>query len=291
MIHLNKKLLLILVVLIPLTIISFNKKETNFIMAENNNINVVYNSEVINMPLEEYVIGVVAAEMPALFEVEALKAQAITARSYALATLKEKESIEATINDQVYISKEEMKEKWKDNYLKYLNKITNAVEETSNLVIKHNDEIIKTYYFSKSNGYTANSEKVFNIKKEYLDVIKSIDKDNYYEITMSKEQFCSNLKLNCQKITITNELRDNSNRVKEITINNTIYKGTKLRKLLNLRSTDFKIEVNDIVKITTNGYGHGVGMSQYGANMLAKEGYNYMDILNYYYKNIEIEEI
>lgn len=291
MIHLNKKLLLILVVLIPLTIISFNKKETNFIMAENNNINVVYNSEVINMPLEEYVIGVVAAEMPALFEVEALKAQAITARSYALATLKEKENIEATINDQVYISKEEMKEKWKDNYLKYLNKITNAVEETSNLVIKHNDEIIKTYYFSKSNGYTANSETVFNIKKEYLDVIESIDKNNYYEITMSKEQFCSNLKLNCQKITITNELRDNSNRVKEITINNTIYKGTKLRKLLNLRSTDFKIEVNDIVKITTNGYGHGVGMSQYGANMLAKEGYNYMDILNYYYKNIEIEEI
>ena len=291
MIHLNKKLLLILVVLIPLTIISFNKKETNFIMAENNNINVVYNSEVINMPLEEYVIGVVAAEMPALFEVEALKAQAITARSYALATLKEKESIEATINDQVYISKEEMKEKWKDNYLKYLNKITNAVEETSNLVIKHNDEIIKTYYFSKSNGYTANSETVFNIKKEYLDVIESIDKNNYYEITMSKEQFCSNLKLNCQKITITNELRDNSNRVKEITINNTIYKGTKLRKILNLRSTDFKIEVNDIVKITTNGYGHGVGMSQYGANMLAKEGYNYMDILNYYYKNIEIEEI
>lgn len=291
MIHLNKKLLLILVVLIPITIISFNKKETNFIMPKNNNINVVYNSEVINMPLEEYVIGVVAAEMPALFEEEALKAQAIAARSYALATLKEKDNISSTINDQVYITEEDMKEKWKDNYSKYLNKIKNAVKETSNLVIKHNDKIIKTYYFSKSNGYTANSETVFNINEDYLDVIETIDKDNYYEITISKEDFCQKLNINCNCVKIKNIIKDNSNRVKEITINDKIYKGTEIRKLLNLRSTDFTIEISEVVKIITNGYGHGVGMSQYGANMLAKQGYNYKDILNYYYKNIEIEEI
>ena len=108
---------------------------------------------------------------------------------------------------------------------------------------------------------------------------------------MSKEEFCNKLNIDCNNITISNEIRDNSNRIKEITINNKIFLGTDIRHLLSLRSTDFKIEINNNIKIITNGYGHGVGMSQYGANLLAKEGYNYQDILKYYYKDIEIEEL
>ena len=294
MINLNKRLLIISALLVPITIISFFKKETNFIMEENNNeiyVNVVYNSKVINIPLEEYVIGVVAAEMPALFEEEALKAQAVAARTYAIATLDEKRELTSTIEDQVYISRKEMIEKWQDNHEKYFNKIKDAVLSTKNIIIKYNGTPIKAYYYSKSNGYTANSETVFNIKEDYLEVIESIDKDNYYEKKLSKVEFCSKLNIQCNDIHITNELRDDSNRVQEITINNKTFQGTEIRNLLSLKSTDFTIEQSDIITITTNGYGHGVGMSQYGANLMAKEGKKYKEILNHYYKNIQIEEI
>lgn len=287
----NKLLLVVSIILLPITIISFPKKETNFIMEENPKINIKYQDKTITEDLEEYIIGVVAGEMPALFEVEALKAQAVAARTYALSYLET--GISPTTSNQVYITQEEMKEKWQYNYEKYYNKIKQAVYSTKKEIITFQDKPIKAYYYSRSNGYTENSLNVFNEQYEYLNSIESPwDKDNIDTKIISKSEFCNKLNIDCSTIEITNINTNESNRIDNLLINNKLYTGLEIRKLLNLRSTDFSFEItSDEVKITTKGYGHGVGMSQYGANYMAKEGYNYKEILNYYYQNTEITKI
>ncbi len=297
MILLNKKILYILVILIPISIISFFTKETNFIMQENkqyvDKIKVKVDNNLEELDIEEYIIGVVSGEMPALFEGEALKAQAIAARTYLVNHLQTNDSITDTINDQVYITIEEMKTKWSTNFDTYYNKIKEAVLSTKGLIIYYDNKPIKAYYFSKSNGYTASSITVFNEQEDYLVSTESpFDKDNSNEITISKDIFCSKLNISCNEIIITNIKKDSSKRISTITINNKDFKGTEIRKLLSLRSTDFEITPNNNnIIITTRGYGHGVGMSQYGANNMAKQGYTYEEILKYYYKNIEIKPI
>ena len=289
----NKVLLTIITILIPITIISF-KNETNFIMEENNLISVVYNNEVINIPINDYLIGVVAGEMPASFNEEALKAQAIASRTYLINKLNENNQyrMSSTTDDQVYINKIEMQEKWKDKYDYYYEKIKKAVEDTDKIVIKYKGEPIKSYYYAQSNGYTESSLNVFNNDLDYF-VIKETpyDVDNEKTITLSLNEFKEKLNIVDKDIVINNVIRDESNRVSTISINNKTYTGIDIRKILNLRSTDFTINISDIVNITTKGYGHGVGMSQYGANNMAKEGYNYKEILEYYYENTYLEEI
>lgn len=293
----NNKLIFLVLLLLPITIFSFFKKETNFINENNNSSNnqvkLTINDDSYDLNLEEYVIGVVAGEMPALFENEALKAQAVASRTYAINHLKTNESISNTISDQVYLTEEQMKEKWQDKYEEYYNKIKKAVNDTQGLIMLYNNEPIKAYYYSMSNGYTESSLNVFNEVRDYLKIVESpFDEDNSYTITISKETFCTNLNIDCTNITIANIVRDKSNRIAKITINNKEFTGVEVRKKLNLRSTDFTInQINNNIEITTKGYGHGVGMSQYGANNMAKQGYTYEEILKYYYQNIEITSI
>ena len=295
----NKKLIYTLVILIPITIISFLFKGTNFNMQKNKQIvdkyqvNVETTDELLTMDIEEYIIGVVAGEMPALFHKEALKAQAIASRTYLINHLQSNNTISNTTDDQVYLTEEEMKEKWKDDYEKYYNKIKEAVLSTKNLIMYYNNEPIKAYYFSTSNGYTASSISVFNENREYLTSVESpFDKDNSHTITISKQDFCNKLNMLCNQISISNIIKDNSNRISSITINNKTYTGIEIRKLLSLRSTDFTFKISDnVVEITTRGYGHGVGMSQYGANNMAKLGYSYKEILEYYYKDVKIDSM
>lgn len=294
----NKNLLIIIILLIPLTIISFLKKETNFSLKEEEEPQKIYvpvreGDQINNIELEDYVIGVVAGEMPALFEIEALKSQAIAARTYVINHLKSKNSITNTISDQVYISKEEMLEKWQDKYDTYYNKISNAVLSTKNLIMLYNNEPIKAYYYSMSNGYTESSLNVFKEEEAYLNIIPSpYDEDNSNTISISQEEFCKNLNIQCSYIEITNIIKDKSNRISTITINNKDFTGIEVRKKLSLRSTDFQIiKKNNYLEITTKGYGHGVGMSQHGSNNMAKLGYNYEEILKYYYQNIKIDKL
>jgi len=296
---LNKKLIYTLVILIPITIISFFFKETNFIMQKNKQsvdkyqVNIDTTDKLLTVELEEYIIGVVAGEMPALFSEEALKAQAIASRTYLINHLQTNKTITNTTDDQVYLTKEEMKEKWKDDYDKYYNKIKEAVTATKGLIMYYNNEPIKAYYFSTSNGYTASSISVFNEQRDYLTSVESpFDQDNSNTIEISKQDFCNKLDISCNQISITNIIKDNSNRISKITINNKEFKGTQVRKLLSLRSTDFTFNIKETtIEIITKGYGHGVGMSQYGANNMAKIGYTYEEILKYYYQDIKIDSI
>ena len=295
----NKKLIYTLVLLMPVTIISFYFKETNFIMQKNKQsvdkyqINVDTTDKLLTVSLEEYIIGVVAGEMPALFHEEALKAQSIASRTYLINHLQTNETISNTTNDQVYLTQEDMKEKWKDDYNKYYNKIKEAVTATKDLIMYYNDEPIKAFYFSKSNGYTASSISVFNEEYDYLTIVESpYDQDNSNTVEISKKEFCNKLNITCNQISINNITKDKSKRVSNITINNKEYKGTQIRKLLSLRSTDFTFNIKEnTIEITTKGYGHGVGMSQHGANNMAKLGYTYEEILKYYYHDIKIDNI
>lgn len=255
-----------------------------------------------NLKLEEYLVGVLAAEMPASFHEEALKAQAVASRSYAVYKIKsnvgQEYDILTDVTNQSYISKEEMQKKWQNDYSLYLEKITKAVQETENEVLYYNGEVIEAFYFAMSNGATEEAQMVFQQTLPYIkSVTSSWDNESLNNFlvkkSFSKEAFCKSLELqSCETIEITNINRSATNRVNKIVINNQEFLGTAIRKFLNLRSTDFTIEVDkDIVNITTKGYGHGVGLSQYGANGMAKEGYNYKEILNYYYKDISINKM
>ena len=293
----NKKLIYILVVLIPIVIISFFFKETNFIMQKNKHnvdkVKVNLENTDIEIDIEEYIIGVVAGEMPALFEEEALKAQAVASRTYLINHLLTSNSISNTTDDQVYLTKDEMQSKWGKEYDKYYNKIQQAVLSTKNLIMYYDNKPIKSYYFSTSNGYTESSLNVFNEQREYLNIIESpFDKDNIHIKEIPKEEFCNKLEIECNKITISNITKDKSNRISNIIINNKKYTGIEIRKLLSLRSTDFIFNIKEsTIEIITKGYGHGVGMSQYGANNMAKLGYKYEEILKYYYQDVEIDSI
>lgn len=296
----NRNLIIAVIFLSVIAILSsFDKKETVF-LNEEKTVTIKNNEtkEEKSLELEEYIIGVVAGEMPASFEIEALKAQAIAARSYAMNKINisnETYDLVTDVTNQVYITTDEMKNKWQSEYDYYYEKIKNAVLETQGLVMKYNNEIISAYYFAMSNGSTEDVSLVFGESKDYLQSVDSSWDENVknftVEINITKEEFCKKLDISCDDIIIKDIKRSETNRVNEITINNKKFIGTEVRSLLNLRSTDFDIEINESIKITTKGYGHGVGMSQYGANEMAKNGSTYEEILKHYYNNIEISKI
>ena len=296
----NKILLVVVVVLgiIYVYIRSF-VKETPFYV---NNELVIKNTEtnvIENVFMEDYLVGVLAGEMPASFDIEALKAQAVASRTYAYYkknTSNKDYDLTTDKSTQVYLTVDEIKQKWGVEYEYYLNKIKEAILSTKDLVVTFQGEIISAYYFSMSNGYTENATSVFGEDKSYLTSVSSKEdtsnKNFNVNISLNKQDFCQKLSINCEKIEIKNVIKNDTERVERITINNKVYSGTEVRKLLNLRSTDFNILVNDnIIEINTNGYGHGVGMSQYGANQMAKEGYSYQEILKHYYTGVEITSI
>lgn len=244
-------------------------------------------NEKTTIDIEEYIIGVVACEMPALYHEEALKAQAVASRTYAYYLLEHnKNTVLTDTTDQCYIDKTQMQEKWGNNYEKYYQKIKTAVEATNKIVMINDNKLFKSFYFSTSNGSTLDSITVFqegNIKS----TSSSWDKDSKeYEKTVSftKEELIKKLG-NFKEINIKS--RDKTNHVTKVQVDSKTYSGIEFRKLLGLRSTDFDITIdNTNYIITTRGYGHGVGMSQYGANYLASSGSTFKEILKYYYNDI-----
>lgn len=273
-------------------------KEENITIEEKpkvKKVDIIYNDEVESMNLEDYVVGVVACEMPASFDIEALKAMSVAARTFAeyKITTNKNYKLSTTTKDQCYISVDRMKKNWKDNFDNNYNKILKAVKSTNNELMTYDDKIILSFYFSISNGYTENCENVFSQKLHYLKSVDSKwDKEYSYKektIKMSIKDFMNKLGIKSDTISDIKIDRSMTGRIKTITINNNNFKGTVFRSLLSLRSTDFDIKYDrENVTITTRGYGHGVGMSQYGANAMAKKGYKYDEILKYYYTDVEI---
>lgn len=257
---------------------------------------VFYNSIENEMSLRDYLIGVLACEMPVLFEEEALKAGSITARTFYYNKVNTNQSYIATNNDQCYFSIEAMKIRWLDNFENYYIILSKIVDSTNGKVIYFDNNLINAYYFSTSNGMTEDVSYVFGQSVPYLvSVDSSWDKNvNRYEVTntYSTVEFLNKLGLdNNEKLSIEILSKTTSGRVDKLKVNNNIFTGVEFRKLLRLRSTDFTYLITDnTIFITTKGYGHGVGMSQYGANEMAKLGYNYEEILKHYYTGVEIRK-
>ena len=298
----NKILLSIIIILLPITAFMLSKQVSPKNQNNSNQtsqdkeiyIDLLINNEKKQIPLEEYLVSVVGAEVPALFDMEALKSQAVASRTFAL--YQENTRGYVTTADQAYNSLEELQQKWQENYYTYLKRITDAVNMTKNQVITYNKKLIKSYFYAMSNGYTTTSLSVFNETLPYLNTIMPTsdnETNTKFKVTkkVSKDEFCKTLNIDCAALTINNIITDYSNRIETLSINKKTYTGIEIRKIFDLRSTDFTItaENNDII-FTTKGYGHGVGMSQYGANAMAKEGSSYKDILEYYYQGVTIEE-
>ena len=276
-----------------------NKKVDKKTVKENNKVqkvSIVYkDKKEETLDLEDYVVGVVACEMPASFDDEALKAMAVAARTFALYKIKTNKNykLSTTTKDQCYITKDRMKKNWGKNYEKNYNKILKSVKDTSNQYMTYNDKVIISFYFSISNGYTENCENVFSQKLAYLKgVDSSWDKEYSYKektIKISEKEFLSKLNIKDSSVKSIKIKKDKSNRAEFVYINGIKFKGTKFRSSLSLRSTDVSIDNKEgYIYITTKGYGHGVGMSQYGAQGMAKKGYTYDEILKHYYQGIEL---
>ena len=247
------------------------------------------NGSIINLNMTDYLIGVVSSEMPASFNLEALKAQSVLARTYALKTKQTEKKLTDTVSTQSYIDIDQMKNKWGNSFNTYYNKIKNAVENTNGEYLSYNGNYIEALYHSTNNGKTESSLDVFGNYYPYLISVSSeYDKNasSYLRtISMPLDTISNKLGLSLNNDSVINILSytDGGN-IKEININGNNFSGKKVRELLGLRSADFDISISDNnANITTRGYGHGVGMSQYGANGMANAGYGYKDILSHYY--------
>lgn len=270
--------------------------------------------QVVTMDLEEYLVGVVAAEMPAVFAPEALKAQAVVARTYAL---KRKEIAaqggnphhpEADVcNDpahcQAWHSPKELRARWGlFPYYLHRNKIEQAVRDTEGVVATYQGKLIDPVYHSTSNGNTENSEEVWKLAVPYLRSVESpwdlVSPKYHAQVTYAVSEVATRLGLDPGSLAGQPGLPlkvlelTGGGRVKKIQVGDQVLTGEEFRRLLDLNSAAVSWErQGDRVIFTTKGYGHGVGMSQYGANGMAQEGYNYQQILSYYYNGIQLYRI
>ncbi len=301
-----KKILLFsfAVLIIPYVIVSIfiRNDEITFNFSSNSVVRVYReDSGVINVvPIEEYVVGVLAGEMPVDFELEALKAQAVAARSYVMIQMERNAykdyDVVDSVTNQVYLDSDYLMKVWSNSYTDNINKIKTAVLSTKGEYIAYNGRVAEALFFSTSPGKTENSEDVFPNRVEYL---RSVDSswDAISPVFETKKVFTlitfyNLLSLNySDDLIISNIDTTITGRIKSMVINGRIFTGNEICSLLGLRSTFFTIEkLDNSVVITNRGYGHGVGMSQYGAEAMAINGYNYQDILKHYYQGIEIKK-
>ena len=269
------------------------------------------------MDLEEYIMGVVAAEMPADFSLEALKAQAVAARTYAYGRMtgayRSKQGVHDGIDIctdsthcQAWVNSENAKKKWGILFAsRNWSKIEKAVNETKGLIMAYEGEIINALFHASSPGRTENAEDVWEGKSvPYLRSVESNDEASKGYITtvaISEEELAGKLLDAYPGAELPENLAEGikivdlteGGRVKTLQIGDISMKGTEFRSLLGLRSACFSIAAGDDgkISITTTGHGHGVGMSQWGANALAKTGGTFREILTHYYTGIDIVSI
>lgn len=268
--------------------------------------------EVEELGLDEYLLGVVSSEMPASFENEALKAQAVVARTYTIYRIINGSKHEnADICDdstccQAWISKEDRLNKWKEeernsNWAK----IENAVYSTKGKIITYNNEPINAFFHSNSGGTTDTASAVWGgTNYPYLQAVQTSGEDTYSqynsEVTVTKEEFVSKIKEYHSDLEIDFSLENQieilgyteGERIKSVKIGNLELSGVEIRTIFGLKSAKFNINIEgDEIKFTVIGYGHGVGMSQTGADSMAKQGSNYEEIIKHYYTGVEIIDI
>lgn len=293
----------------PLESPSVELVETNIDIETNINV-LMSDGSVAEMNMLDYQIGVVAGEMPATFADEALKAQAVAARTYTLYKTLVSPSANHPQADvctdhtccKAYVSDEQMRANWGSEYETNIGKIRSAVSGTDGKIMVYENKPILAVFHSSSSGSTEASANVWGGEVAYLQSVQSFESEssvpNYYTaVEMTYDEFKSTFLSAHSEAQfgddvngwITDIQRSATGRINTITIGGVTIKGTALRTLYSLRSTAVEFSFGDNgITLTTKGYGHGVGMSQYGANYLANQGYDYNYILNWYYTCVEI---
>lgn len=261
--------------------------------------------------LDDYLCNVVSAEMPATFEQEALKSQAIVARTYTIYKILNKKHDNADICDdstccQAWISKEDRLERWEESQRENnWEKISKAVKDTSGKIVTYENKPIDAFFHSNSGGITEIPVNVWGgTEYPYLQSVETSGEDAYTqyssEVILSQEELLNKLKVKYADISIDFTNPDNikileyteSTRVKTVKFGNHEISGVEARSLFGLKSTNFEItRENDKIKFSVKGYGHGVGMSQTGADSMAKQGSSAEDIIKHFYTGVEITEV
>lgn len=254
-------------------------------------VQVMHNGISESIPLETYLEGVVASEMPYTFELEALKAQCVAARTFVL---KRNLNVDDSTSSQVYRSESELIEIHQDNYETMITRVRQAIKETESLVMRYNGEYISALFYSSNNGKSNKASWYYSSEVPYLQSVDSpwdLQFDNIIQTTTLSLSDCMNA-LGVASMDIGEITYYDNGYVQSIVIGNQQFSGREVREKLHLRSScfSFKQEQGNLV-ITTSGYGHGVGMSQYGAQGMALEGYDFKAILNHYYTGVSIEKI
>lgn len=264
----------------------------------------IQENRVVNIDLENYVVGVVLAEMPAYFHTEALKAQAVCARTYALyqmeAGWKRDPTQPVILYDQPelgqgYVSAMQYVAARPGTGVAALERVMKAVYATKGEVITWNGKLINPLYHSTCGGATESALDVWGVDVPYLQTVTCpYDEDSPYhqqEFRFGLPEFEQRLGIAAsQPLSLGETVRNKSGRVVKARINNKVYLGTELRERLGLPSTNFQLNIGEQgVSIITRGYGHGIGMCQYGANGLAQNGWDYRRIIKYYFKGVEVK--
>ncbi len=262
------------------------------------------------MDLEEYLVGVVAAEVPASYNMEAIKAQAVAARTYTVRRManlggsgdgRGGDVCTSPAHCQAYYSQEDLQKRWGRNFEKYYRIICEAVFSTRGLVLTYDGKPINAFYHASSGGRTANCEDVFTQALPYLRAVDSPGESAYSGFsttkTLSRSEFASVLSNKTGTTIAPEELESvvevtdrRDGRIYRIKIAGETYKGTTFQSWFSLRTTNIQISMDaENVTMTVYGYGHGVGMSQTGANAMAGAGNSYATILKHYYTGVELE--
>lgn len=258
--------------------------------------------------IEEQLVGILAKEMPATYETECLKAQAVIARTNLYRELEavgDDAQPESSVAPEGW-TKADMSAAWGEKYEQYLEKIENAIAQTEGEVLTYNGELIQAAYHTASNKKTRNASEVPG-QEAYSWLVSAESKEDIladgflYIGYMEKQQFADAIQGVFQDETITADQlpgalditeRDSADYVTKVTYGNTVVNGEAIRDALGLNSACFYFsELEGKIRIVTKGIGHGLGFSQYGANELAKQGQKYRELLEYYYKGVEIERI
>ncbi len=258
--------------------------------------------------LEEYLVGVLAAEMPANYQIEALKAQAVAARSFIVSRLSEKnpDHPDAVVCDdpnhcKAHLDETAAKHKWqKKDAQMYWSKLADAVKATEGEYMVCEERVVEAFFFARSNGRTENSEDVWSEERPYLKSVESTEDMTHPEFESSavfeiKEARRRLKALNSDMAAGDRALKLGAvtytagGSVATIVLDDISFRGKDIRSAFELKSASFSVTANsEKVYFKVRGYGHGVGMSQYGANCMAENGKNYTEILSHYYTNIQI---
>ena len=261
--------------------------------ADVGDVRLLKDGEVFVLSLRDYLIGAVAGEMPVSFGEEALKAQAVAIRTYLLASERHDDA-DICADSQCCLAWADfltLQERWGENYETNLALVARAVDDTAGMYLTYEDKPIQAVFHASSGGTTESSAAVW-ASLPYLVSVETPETADTVEnlisqVAISPEEFAAALELeptDSPEDWIQDIRLSDSGRVKGVLLCGKAFTGTYIRTLFSLRSTDFDLTWNGTQFIfTVTGHGHGVGMSQYGAKLLAQQGYTYADILAHYY--------